>query len=446
VGFSAPGVPRRLAIGAGLLVAVLLVALVVLRLVGGARGSSVADAPPPTYDPPVTFAAGDGTALPREADADPLPAVLHGFDVFLALADGVQVVDTRSGAVRAHVDPATTVTPAGPSTAPAASSASSVPAATDPVELGDADPGPPILARLGDRDVVVAAYEGTVPGHGTTLGHDAVQLLAIDATSYAAVASARIDLPTSLAGTGQLRSVQLAGADGGIAAITVRTGSDDAPTTYGVDLASGRAVWQAPGLAGSAVIGGVVAGAQSGTTGVGPLTAVRLADGHAVWTTSGAGSRSLAVAVGGPALVAAAGADPVSGSFVLTFRDAATGAVRGSDAVPGGVTCRFDGLVTTVCALPQAGEPWAAGYDAQTGNRLWALPDAAAGRVAPRVSAAWHGAVYGTTDNGPVTLDAHTGADRQTAPGVAPDLVDAYVGVVAATIDHPRASAHLATS
>jgi hypothetical protein len=58
---------------------------------------------------------------------------------------------------------------------------------------------------------------------------------------------------------------------------------------------------------------------------------------------------------------------------------------------------------------------------------LWSLP--AAGRVPPQVSTAWHGAVYGTTVNGPVVVDARTGRDRNPAPGATPAVVDAYLGV-----------------
>ena len=37
--------------------------------------------------------------------------------------------------------------------------------------------------------------------------------------------------------------------------------------------------------------------------------------------------------------------------------------------------------------------------------------------------------IYGTTSNGPVILDAKTGADRSTFPGAAPVAVNEYTGV-----------------
>jgi hypothetical protein len=45
------------------------------------------------------------------------------------------------------------------------------------------------------------------------------------------------------------------------------------------------------------------------------------------------------------------------------------------------------------------------------------------------VTAVWHGAVYGTTENGPVVLDATTGEDRSTEAGAAPSWVSEYAGI-----------------
>jgi hypothetical protein len=54
-------------------------------------------------------------------------------------------------------------------------------------------------------------------------------------------------------------------------------------------------------------------------------------------------------------------------------------------------------------------------------------PDSS-GRLVPAVTAFWHGAVYGETQNGPVILDGRTGKDR-SSPGVAPIGVDQYTGL-----------------
>ncbi|MFI6768023.1 hypothetical protein [Streptomyces sp. NPDC050355] len=53
--------------------------------------------------------------------------------------------------------------------------------------------------------------------------------------------------------------------------------------------------------------------------------------------------------------------------------------------------------------------------------------------------------VIGLDSNGPVTLDAKTGADRSTSPGAAPVAVNAYTGV-ALDAEHRTLIAHPATA
>ncbi|MEU8433821.1 hypothetical protein AB0F18_13010 [Streptomyces sp. NPDC029216] len=71
--------------------------------------------------------------------------------------------------------------------------------------------------------------------------------------------------------------------------------------------------------------------------------------------------------------------------------------------------------------------------DGTSGVPLWQLPDPAADRIAPEVTALWHGRVYGKTRSGTVALDARTGADLPTRPGTAPDLVNGYTAIALAT-------------
>ncbi|MBD0742403.1 hypothetical protein [Streptomyces sp. CBMA152] len=67
--------------------------------------------------------------------------------------------------------------------------------------------------------------------------------------------------------------------------------------------------------------------------------------------------------------------------------------------------------------------------DPHTGKALWALPDSS-GRVAPNVTGARHGMVYGRTEqNGLVVLDARTGQDKETSPGAAPYWTDGRYAV-----------------
>ncbi|MDQ1286774.1 MAG: hypothetical protein QG622_339 [Actinomycetota bacterium] len=402
---------------------VLLVATVVLALLRRAGdGDGRPAPPPPAYDPPGAFATGSGVPLPRELDGSPIPAVLNGFDLVAALPSGLQVLDTRTGTVRAWVAPGERT---GTSTPPRA----------------------PVIVRLDGRSLVVGAFRVEVPGHGTTMGHDAVEVIAVDTAGYGRAAGARIDLSPSLSEAGRLRSAWVVGSGSDpqtrpVLVVTTEAGPERRPVSYGVDLSAGRVRWQADGFAAAAVTGGLAVGAQR-VTGGQQLGAVRLADGRRAWV-SGTATGSVTAWPAGPAVVAGLAVSAGNGERTLSLVETAGGRVLRRRSVGSGVTCRFDGRQTTVCSSGTAGSAWATGFDASTGRSLWELPDAAAGRVAPEVGAVWHGVAYGSTTNGPVALDARTGSDRPRSPGVTPDLVNAYVGVVAADLEHPRPSAHLA--
>jgi hypothetical protein len=63
-----------------------------------------------------------------------------------------------------------------------------------------------------------------------------------------------------------------------------------------------------------------------------------------------------------------------------------------------------------------------------TGKPLWSLPDEAAGRVAPDVTAVHNGLVYARANSG-VVLDARTGKDVVTDLDWTPDAVVPGYGV-----------------
>ena len=71
----------------------------------------------------------------------------------------------------------------------------------------------------------------------------------------------------------------------------------------------------------------------------------------------------------------------------------------------------------------------AVGYNWADLTEIWELP--VGDRSAPRVTGAWHGAVYGSLDGKPVTLDGRTGAVRTADAGAAPALVNEYAGASA---------------
>jgi hypothetical protein len=220
-------------------------------------------------------------------------------------------------------------------------------------------------------------------------------------------------------------------------------GPDREPVTYAVDLGTGALRWRAQAFAAVYEDGGLVIGVQQESAGS-RVRAVAAADGRPRWTVGDGGQR-VTVARGGPALASVVSVSSATAGRSLAFHDVRTGRSRARRTVPGGVRCQFDDQRTTVCWNADAALPWAAGFDAVTAATAWELPNPTAGRVAPRVTTVWHGAVYGTTENGPVVLQAPTGQDwTGPSPQIAPHLVNDQVGVVGATIDRPRPKAYRA--
>ncbi|MFC8373692.1 PQQ-binding-like beta-propeller repeat protein [Streptomyces sp. NPDC057239] len=89
--------------------------------------------------------------------------------------------------------------------------------------------------------------------------------------------------------------------------------------------------------------------------------------------------------------------------------------------------CWHDGRQTIVCQVGVDSQVDA--YDEQSGKKLWSLPDEAAGRIAPEVTAVHNGAVYGSTDNGSLILNARTGKDMVTDLVVKPHYVGPGFGI-----------------
>jgi hypothetical protein len=291
---------------------------------------------------------------------------------------------------------------------------------------------------------VLLATAGVVPGAGTTPPGLAVDLLGADATSpappVATPAAAPVTLPWSERPTAV--ALRVVGVTAGVAVVSASTEAHR--TTLAVDLATRRVLWVADGTRADAVLdvgatGGVVIGVAvpaGRSPGSVDETVVGLDAVSGVRRFAGEPQRDPEITRAGPGTVVVhAGASTtlsvataLSGPTAsLRFLDARGATVRTVDTGSSSTAprCVWDEAAVTVCGT--AGRLFA--VDATTAAPLWSLPDPAANRVAPALGTAWHGAVYGTTVNGPVVLDARTGADRDTAPGAAPVLVNAYLGI-----------------
>jgi hypothetical protein len=114
--------------------------------------------------------------------------------------------------------------------------------------------------------------------------------------------------------------------------------------------------------------------------------------------------------------------------------DAQTGEtiLSSEDGLSPGMRCEYDEASVVVCFTTddrRLGSARAIALDVETAEILWSLPAEAEGRIAPTIRSAWHGLVYGETSNGPIILDARSGADEVLDPGLAPFVLNEYVGV-----------------
>ncbi len=386
-------------------------------------GTSAAVPVVASFDPPRAFGTvgvplqGMGTTLMSKPDVPP-PVVLSGTTAYIADVDHVQAVDTRSGSV------ITTVAPKAPAT----------PLDTSNIAGGLPTPGPPVLIAAGGKTLVGVPFVVTLPGQGTTPSRTAVQVSALDTTTNATVWTATLPPPAGVGADSAYGSVtaSLVGTQGDTVVLSVTDG--DHARVDALDASTGQGRWSKDDMHGQAVTGDVVVGiTQPAGTGSQQVTAVSVGDGSPRWSVPNLSAASVSTA--GPALVELDAHDYGTGHPIFQLLSAATGAVAASvNPPPAGsiqpvLHCRYDGTSVTVCASASTTDGAALGLDAATGHVLWQLPDTTTNRVAPAVTTVWHGAVYGTTTNGPVVLDATTGADREAAPGIAPDVVDTTTGI-----------------
>ncbi|WP_073498839.1 PQQ-binding-like beta-propeller repeat protein [Actinacidiphila paucisporea] len=203
--------------------------------------------------------------------------------------------------------------------------------------------------------------------------------------------------------------------------------SETPPMSVLLDTRTGKVLWTDNDLKAADLDGSAVDGARDD----GDFAGLSVSDGHELWKRNlGLGHPLIADA--GPGLTLAMGTehdlliDPATGKAVFDSGDTS---LRG---------CDYDGRDTTVCfgtGSDVTGLAWA--FDVHTHQVLWQLPDAAAHREAPGVTAAWHGVVYGVGHD-PMTLDARTGKDLRATTGLddSPFLVTAGYGLVYDDLSH----------
>ncbi|MEU6987974.1 hypothetical protein ABZ946_31860 [Streptomyces sp. NPDC046324] len=376
------------------------------------------------YDPPAKFDTQAGVLMPWEAASgllsvggtwlggSKIPVALHKDKAYVATLDRLLAFNTTTGSLTATTTP----------TADALSVLS----------RDDRNHAAPPAVIPGANPLVLAPFFVRRPGVGTQAATNFIELTATNASSDKVDWRLPLTLP-SWTKDGSPRTVSVVGASEKVAIVTVSTGASSlfsAATTYGIDLTARRVLWTKDRFEATAVTGNIVVGELE--TSDGTYESARgydLLTGTERWR--GEDRLNLDVKPAGPhlLLVQAQNKDDYR-VHIQQFLDPATGTVKHEAPEDiAGSRCDHDGQNTVVCSWNQGNlyKVWA--FNDRTASLLWQLPDQTANRIAPRVTAVWNGRVYGKTDNGPLALDARTGADLPTRPGVAPFLANGYTGL-----------------
>jgi outer membrane protein assembly factor BamB len=378
-----------------------------LGIAGGCSSGSGKDRPTPAtaastpagaargFDPPVKF---DKTKVTLSEPQSQL--VLYERSVFVSAADGLRHIDAESGTERATFRPVGKVANVGGT-------------------------GPPVLVEVDGKAVVLAPFITEQPGQGTAKATYAIEVVMVDAAAARMLATTVIPLTDGLGG---VRAVGVSGHTLVLDVVNRPPVVDDQVkfhAGYAVDLSTRRTLWNRKEFAPAVVAGGVTVGRVPGDgLAVEKTLALSLDGGAERWTYAG---RDTAVDVqpGGPAVVVVTGHRYSQRDRYLVVLGTDRGDQRGTvtshpTAKP---VCHFDMRSLTVCSSSDA----VTAFDATTGTVQWEIKPGG-DRIVPRVTAAWHGAVYAQA-KGPVVLDGATGADKETAPGAAPRYVNQYLGI-----------------
>jgi PQQ-like domain len=290
-------------------------------------------------------------------------------------------------------------------------------------------PRPPVVT---DK-LAVAAVPVKMPEQGTTPGYIALTVLAADVTT--GKKAWQVDTKVSeseYADAGNAVTKVVAVTDEAVIATYDR--QDEEHVTVALDPATGKTLWTRPEYSGGSVHGDILVGVDSNVSENSSMvqaTAVDIATGQQKWVAAQQSS-GLTIVPADPALVVAERTDYGNGDAFLLFLDPATGAEKTKLEGPSDFgssdygDCDYDQQSVLICTSSGV----LTGYDAATAQKLWSLPDKTANRVAPDITVAWHGALYGVTPGGqPIALDAKTGKDLSTEVGVKPYWVSKYAGI-----------------
>ncbi|MET9606540.1 PQQ-binding-like beta-propeller repeat protein [Streptomyces sp. NPDC006512] len=290
----------------------------------------------------------------------------------------------------------------------------------------------PGAGTAGGKRVAVGVFPTVSKGSGTTADTSVYELVTVDAATGTAVLQA----PLGIAVGGDF--CQVSGVSDTTAVLVLGGSQDGTPTTYGVDLATGRVSWDRPGFEGQLVLGGRVVGRDSAGGSV-RVTSLDAATGKEQWQALERSGAQYRITAFSPEAARVRNVDANGSDEVVRLSDGVPLEIEGfGERLHEIQDCVHDQRATTICSARTTKGGELSGYDAVSGTRLWTVggPSDTEGRSAPELLTAFHGAVYGRVVRDgrpadPIVLDARTGKDRESQPGAAPFQVNEYAAFTA---------------
>jgi hypothetical protein len=380
-----------------------------------------------------------GIPLPAAVDAlsseRPYPIAVSGYTVFVSLGTSSEVIDAATGETVGVVKVQHTI----------AQDTDSAELGENPEAVGDTGTAPVIVGQQGRR-VAIFGYMVSLPGHGTTRPSLAVELDAVttSGTLLWSMTTPTRAQPSLIVEAPILTFVGVSGDD----AIATVGSDEDGYSTYAFNITSRTIAWVSTQFLAQTVVGGAVLGTHdtsspsSGGSSLGDedtanldtlhVEAVSAATGKTAWQQAESVSQA-DIQQASPSTIMTEAVDSSSGNNVIWLLHLNTG--KGSEVynqaseVNGDqpFTCDFDDETAVVCTDTDTHAVF--GVNGTTGKELWLLPGHSSTRVAPYVAAVFDGDVYGSTQSGPVVLNAVTGADVNDSPGVDPVLLNSDLGI-----------------
>jgi hypothetical protein len=362
-----------------------------------------------SFDPPKVFSSSPAATLTEKITYDSeVVAALSDGNVYVGDTKTVEALDGLSGS------PLWTVQPTLP-------------------PMQQTKPHAPVVDE--DKHLVYYAFSVKVPGKGTTPSHPAFEVVAVEATSGKKEWTTTVDVATEDPGNVTDGDVRVIAATAGSVVVTWFSNTFSVGNTYVLDTGTHQVRWKHDQFLAGDVDTDIVVG-NAGKPFISEkrtFTGLGLADGAEKWATPPAQTPAEIMPVS-PKLVATNRQDYDSGDYQFDIVDVTTGKslyTRKVDTPLGlsyRVDCHYDLKSIFVCADSEVRV--FAFEAANVGQKpLWEITQSTA-RVPPSVTAAYHGLIYGmASGSGPVALDAKTGEDAPDAPGLAPILVDKYVGI-----------------